>query len=109
MGTAYAMLADVIDYGEWKNGVRNEGLTFAGGTFATTVGTGLASGGVGLFLGANGYVGSDDVQPSAVYDAITGLFITTPAILGVLLLILFYFYNLDTFYKDIVRDIKNRA
>ncbi len=72
MGTAYAMLADVIDYGEWKNGVRNEGLTFAGGTFATTVGTGLTSG-------------------------------------GVLLLILFYFYNLDTFYKDIVRDIKNRA
>jgi len=109
MGTAYAMLADVIDYGEWKNGVRNEGLTFAGGTFATTVGTGLASGGVGLFLGANGYIGSEDVQPAAVYDAITGLFITTPAILGVLLLILFYFYNLDTFYKDIVRDIKNRA
>src|SRR5699024_1743929 len=33
MGTAYAMLADVIDYGEWKNGIRNEGLTFAGGTF----------------------------------------------------------------------------
>ncbi|API92432.1 MFS transporter [Virgibacillus pantothenticus] len=110
MGTAYAMLADVIDYGEWKNGLRNEGLTFAGGTFATTVGTGAASGGVGLFLGANGYISSmGATQPAAVYDAITFLFILAPAVLGVLLIILFYFYDLDTFYSKIVNDIRKRA
>lgn len=110
MGTAYAMLADVIDYGEWKNGLRNEGLTFAGGTFATTVGTGAASGGVGLFLGANGYISKmGATQPAAVYDAITFLFILAPAILGVLLLILFYFYDLDTFYSKIVDDIRERV
>lgn len=102
MGTAYAMLADVIDYGEWKNGVRNEGLTFAGGTFATTVGTGAASGGLGLLLGANGYISSAGAtQPAAVHEVITSLFIIAPAIIGVLLIILFYFYDLDTFYKKL--------
>ena len=109
MGTAYAMLADVIDYGEWKNGVRNEGLTFAGGTFATTVGTGAASGGVGLILGAFGYISKSGVnQPEAVYDAISSLFILAPAILGVLLLVLFYFYDLDTHYPKIIKDIQQR-
>lgn len=110
MGTAYAMLADVIDYGEWKNGVRNEGLTFAGGTFATTVGTGAASGGVGLLLGANGYISkAGATQPAAVHEAISSLFITVPAVIGVILIVLFYFYDLDNIYENIVNDIKNRA
>lgn len=110
MGTAYAMLADVIDYGEWKNGVRNEGLTFAGGTFATTVGTGAASGGVGLILGAFGYISKSGAnQPEAVYDAISSLFILAPAILGVLLLVLFYFYDLDRHYPKIIKDIQQRG
>src|SRR5699024_9474570 len=105
MGTAYAMLADVIDYGEWKNGISNEGLTFAGGTFATTVGTGAASGGVGLFLGACGYVSKSGAsQPEAVYDAISSLFILAPAILGLLLLVLFYFYDLDKHYPKIIKE-----
>jgi len=110
MGTAYAMLADVIDYGEWKNGIRNEGLTFAGGTFATTVGTGAASGGVGLFLGACGYVSKSGAsQPEAVYDAISSLFILAPAILGLLLLVLFYFYDLDKHYPKIIKEIQQRG
>lgn len=110
MGTAYAMLADVIDYGEWKNGIRNEGLTFAGGTFATTLGTGAASGGLGLYLGANGYISSAGAtQPLEVYNAITSLFITLPAIIGVCLLVLFYFYDLDKHYQNIIKDIRARA
>lgn len=110
MGTAYAMLADVIDYGEWKNGVRNEGLTFAGGTFATTVGTGIASGGVGMFLGANGYISSATaIQPASVYDSITFLFVIAPAILGAVVLVLLYFYDLDNIYPDIIKDIEARA
>lgn len=109
MGTAYAMLADVIDYGEWKSGIRNEGLTFAGGTFATTIGTGLASGGVGMFLGANGYISSAGaVQPASVYDAITFLFVFLPAILGAAILVLLYFYDLDNIYDDILVDLNKK-
>lgn len=109
MGTAYAMLADVIDYGEWKNGFRNEGLTFAGGTFATTVGTGLASGGVAMFLGASGYISkAGAIQPDTVYRSITFLFVIAPAILGVIVLILLYFYDLDNIYPDIIKDIEAR-
>ena len=30
----FAMLGDVADYGEWKTGIRSEGLIFSAGTFA---------------------------------------------------------------------------
>lgn len=37
------MLGDTIDYGEWKSGVRTDGLVFSASSFGTKVGTGLAS------------------------------------------------------------------
>ncbi|KGE99948.1 hypothetical protein HMPREF1628_08275 [Actinomyces sp. S4-C9] len=107
MGSAYAMLADVIDYGEWKNGVRNEGVTYSGGTFSTTIGSGLASAGIGYVIGVAGYVYETGVpQPESVLAAIESLFIVAPAAVAVILMILFYFYNLDLFNEKIAADLK---
>ncbi|WP_049619715.1 MFS transporter [Actinobaculum suis] len=107
MGTAYAMLADVIDYGEWKNGVRNEGISYSGGTFSTTVGSGLASSGIVWIMGAAGYISAKDaVQPASVLESIQFLFSWAPVIIAALLLVLFYFYDLDTFYPEIARDLE---
>ncbi|MCR1871774.1 glycoside-pentoside-hexuronide (GPH):cation symporter [Mammaliicoccus lentus] len=108
MGSAYAMLADTIDYGEWMRGVRNDGLVYSGGTFATTLGGGIASGGIGWFLGLAGYVPGNGNQPSSVYNMIEFLFIYLPAILGLLMLILLYFYNLDKIHPKIVIDLQKR-
>ena len=36
------MVADVIDYGEWKTGVRLDGLTNSATSFGMKVGAGLA-------------------------------------------------------------------
>jgi len=108
MGSAYAMLADTIDYGEWIKGIRNDGLVYSGGTFATTIGGGIASGGIGWFLGLAGYISGSDTQPSSAYNMIEFVFIYLPAILGVLMLILLYFYRLDELHPQIVRDLKQR-
>ncbi len=53
----YAMVADVADYGEWKNGIRNEGLTFSATSFGTKIGTGIGSAVVGWGLALGNYIG----------------------------------------------------
>ena len=40
-GNMNAMLADVVEYGDWKTGVRTEGLVYSGASFGGKVGTGL--------------------------------------------------------------------
>lgn len=107
MGNAYAMLADTIDYGEWKSGMRIEGLTFSGGTFATTLGHGLGSAGIGWILGAGGYVsgGGTAAQPDGVFFVIDLLFIYIPIIIAIIIMILLHFYKLDDIYQDIIHDL----
>ncbi|GEQ50139.1 MFS transporter [Tetragenococcus koreensis] len=108
MGTAYAMLADVIDYGEWKNGVRNDGLSYSSGTFSTTVGSAVASSGVGWLLGLSGYISGGSAQPDGVYSMIQFMFIYLPLIISLLLIILMLFYKLDNFHPEIVKDLRMR-
>lgn len=109
MGTAYAMLADTIDYGEWKYGKRNEGVTYSGGTFSTTLGTGIASAGIGWVLALGGYIEGGVVnQPASVYTAINFLFIIIPVIISAILIVLFYFYDLDNFHDDILKELKEK-
>ncbi len=49
-GNMNAMMADVVDYGEWKNGVRCEGLTYSGASFGAKVGAGLGGAVVAALL-----------------------------------------------------------
>src|SRR5690625_1537111 len=50
LGTGFAMLADTIEYGEWKHGVRTEGLIYSAGSFGTKVGTGFGGALMGWLL-----------------------------------------------------------
>ncbi|HEY2491609.1 MAG TPA: MFS transporter [Paenibacillus sp.] len=53
-GTMFAMLADTIDYGEWKSGIRSEGLVYSAGSFGTKVGSGVGGAIVGWSLAMGG-------------------------------------------------------
>jgi GPH family glycoside/pentoside/hexuronide:cation symporter len=92
IGTAFAMLADTIDYGEWKNGLRNEGLTYSAGSFGSKVGIGLGSAIIGWVLGLGGYIGGAESQTPEAIDSIVHLFISIPCgvSLGIFLLMMFY-------------------
>jgi glycoside/pentoside/hexuronide:cation symporter, GPH family len=52
----WAMIADVADYSEWKNGRRATGFVFAGIVFALKAGLGLGGALGGWVLAAYGYV-----------------------------------------------------
>jgi len=60
---AFTMIAETVDYHEWKFGARKEGLLSAGVSLATKVGMALGTAGVAFVLAASAY------DPEAVTDS----------------------------------------
>jgi GPH family glycoside/pentoside/hexuronide:cation symporter len=63
---AFTMIAETVDYHEWKFGTRKEGLLSAGVSLATKVGMALGTAGIAFVLAASGY------EPGAVTEAARG-------------------------------------
>ena len=97
-----------MDYGEWKTGIRVEGMINAVGGFATKVGSGLASGLVGLVMGMTGYVGGASTQTASANTAIVWCFSLIPAILCVGMFILCSFYDLEKKIGKIREELAER-
>ncbi|EEI70136.1 MAG: MFS transporter [Lentilactobacillus hilgardii] len=88
----FAMLADTVDYGEWKNGIRASGfLTAIGSSFAIKMGSGLGGWAPSIVLARAGYK-AGAVQNDQVLSAIRFCISYLPAIFFVIggLLILLY-------------------
>ena len=99
----FAMVADVIDYGEWKTGVRLDGLTNSATSFGMKVGAGLGSAIVGWGLAWAAYEGSLKVQTQSTIEGIK----MVPAALIVVGLIALFFCNLDKIYSQIEAGLKS--
>lgn len=91
---------DCVEYGDWKNGNRKEGVTFSIQTFSTKLG-GAMSGALAIaFIGWYGYDGAIDAEvASQSTEALNGIWLATsivPVIGLVLGLIVFTaFYKLS--------------
>lgn len=108
VGSIFAMIADTIEYGDWKTGVRNEGLIYSAGSFGTKVGTGLGGAGTAWALSFGGYVGGADVQaPSAIFS-ILFVSIYLPIILLAMMFVIIYFFKLDAQYPRIIEELNKR-
>lgn len=106
--TMFAFLADTIDYGEWKTGLRIEGILFSAGTLGQTLGMGLGSASVGWMLGAAGFVsGGNAVQSPQVITMIEFLFIAFPFALALINMVIMYFYRLDKLYEKVSDDLSH--
>jgi GPH family glycoside/pentoside/hexuronide:cation symporter len=105
----YAMFGDTVEYGEWKTGVRSEGLTFCSFTFAQKVAAGVGGFIVGMILGNLGYDAELAVQSTRVVNGIIFTFIAIPIILAVLTIVAILFYKLDRkTYNQIILELKER-
>lgn len=104
----YSMMADCIDYGEWKSGVRAQALLGAGGTFGTKLGTAIGGVALTICLTVGGYVANQAQTPAAI-AAITGAFIFIPIAMLVLTIIVLLFYKLDgAFYYKVKQELEER-
>ena len=101
----FAMTPDIVDYGEWKTGVRSEGLVTCCVSFGMKVGLGLG-GAVGTWvLALGGYIGTAEVQTASAVSAIQFGFGYLSAILSVICLIIILMMNIDKDIEQIQKDL----
>lgn len=108
MSGIFAMTADVVDYGEWKTGIRSEGLINSCTSFGMKVGIGLGSAvGTGI-LAMGGYLEgtAPDMQPASAISAIKFEIGYLGAIISAVCLVLIILMNIDKHIKQIQADLE---
>lgn len=108
MATLFAMMADSIEYGHWKTGVRIEGTLYSATTFGAKVGGGVGMVVATTVLGAAGYNGALAVQSESALAAISNLYVYGPIIFLVIVPILYWFYKLDKQYPQVIAELSER-
>ena len=108
LGCATVFLADVVDYGEYKLGVRNEGVVFSLQTLIVKLTAAFTSLSIGFALDLTGYV-PNQIQSLATQNSIRVLMCVIPAV-GMLLAYVVYRrkYKLnDAYMKKVVSAISS--
>ncbi len=107
-GTIFAMVADTIEYGQWKTGTRVEGMLYSTTTFGAKIGSGLASAVALNIIASAGYNGLAEVQTESALNAIKVLYLYVPIPFYVLMAVCLVFYKLDKIYPQVMADLKER-
>jgi glucuronide carrier protein len=105
----WALEADTVEYGEWKTGIRTEGITYA--LFSFTRKTGQAVGGAlaAYALAWGGYAAGAAAQTEQAMWGIRAATGLLPAIAGVLSILIMVIYPLtDKRHAEIVVEIAER-
>jgi len=104
----WAMYADTADYAEWKKGRRATGLIFSASTMSQKIGWALGSY-IALNLMAQVGFAPNVEQSAESLDGLILLFSIIPAIMGILSIIILYFYPLnDKRVAEIENELKQR-
>ena len=107
-GAGGAMVLDTIEYGDWKTGVRSEGLVSSMASLATKVGIGFGTAFVGWILAAGKYVANVVNQAPTAITAIQICFIYIPVVLAIIIFVLLWLFNLDSIYPKIRQELHER-
>lgn len=103
------MLSDCIEYGDWKYGIRQEGLTYSYMSFGVKLATAVGGSVTVLLLGATGFVPNAEQTEAARMgiNAIVNLF---PAVVIIISMIPLFWYKLDKKMMDKIRvELDERA
>ncbi|QYY85155.1 MFS transporter [Pediococcus pentosaceus] len=105
----FAMLADTVDFGEWKTGIRASGfLTAVGSAFCIQLGSGFGSFIPSKIMAAAGFV-ANQKQTAESLASIKFCFIWLPIIVYIIsgIIMLFYF-KYEKMEPQIKKELQNR-
>ena len=106
---AWSMIADTIEYGEWKSGFRAEGLLNAAHVFVFKLSVGVSAWLAGFILETTNYVANAPSQSQLTLEGLTIMGFIFPAIAGTIAIIITYFNKYDSnFYEKIFKELKQR-
>ncbi len=104
----FAMIPDCVEYSEYRDGERHEGLVYSSVSFASKV-----AGGLGIMISSvvmdfGGYVNGAETQTDSAMNAILASVTIIPPCMFIAAAIALCFYRLDKIYDAIVRELKER-
>lgn len=108
MTTMWALEADTVEYGEYKTGVRIEGLTYS--LFSLTRKCGQAVGGSipAFILSLTGYVPNAEQTEQAIFGIRSAISLAPACCMVMCFLIMFFYPLTDKFFGEIVKEIAAR-
>jgi len=107
-GCVFTMMADVVNYGHWKTGIRVQALVFSAATVGQKFGGGITGWAIGKLMDASGFTGLAEEIPSAVSMA-ENLYVWGSVLAWVIIVALMLMYHLDKEYDGIITDMENRG
>lgn len=109
----FGFLGDVVEYGQWKFHIRQEGMIFSASSVGIKIGPGVTSAVLTGLLSYSGYVASSSgataiTQPQSALDMIVSLYMFAPIVVWLIILVTLYLYKLDKIYPRIMKDLAQR-
>ncbi|MBU3843653.1 MAG: glycoside-pentoside-hexuronide (GPH):cation symporter [Candidatus Anaerobiospirillum pullicola] len=104
----FAMLPDTVEYGEYIEKERHEGLIYAGASFGMKLAAGLGAVIASMVMNFGGYINNAETQTPEAMDAILYATTAVPAVLYVLGLLSIAGYGLDKIYPKILQELQRR-
>lgn len=107
-GVSYSLPSDAIEYGQWKSGVRIEGLMFSSMTVGQKFGSGITAAVLGFVMSAAGYNGLAATQGAEAMSAISAAYLYVPFAIWAIMLVIACFYKLDNCYNTMMDELSVR-
>ncbi|MBU3844474.1 MAG: MFS transporter [Candidatus Anaerobiospirillum pullicola] len=104
----FAMIPDCVEYSEYRDYERHEGLVYSSVSFSSKV-----AGGVGVLISSfvmnfGGYVNGAETQTPEAMGAILAAHTIIPPLMFVVAIVALSRYKLDKIYDDVIRELKLR-
>ncbi len=107
----FSMIADAVEFGQWKSHLRQESLVLGCSSMGYKVGTGVASAIVSGLLMMSGYISSTVggvAQPESAMSMIYWLYVAAPLLVWGLISLLLALYKLDRKMPEILTELADR-
>lgn len=106
----WALIADTVEYGEWKTGVRVQGINYALLAATRKLGMGFGAGVVAFSLAWGGYASGVAEQPQSATLAIRAAAGLLPGVLVLAAVGIMYWYRLtDRKHAELVASLSRDA
>lgn len=101
LSAVFALVPDVVEYGNWKFGIRSEGLISSAQSIGSKIGIGLGSALTGWILAGVGYSGAPDAPVTdAIVIAVRFDYTWLGAIFGVVILVIVLMLNVEKYAPE---------
>lgn len=106
---SFAFVGDLIDYTQWKDGLRSEGIIYSGYSFVRKISQAVAGFVPGIALTVIGYVANQQ-QTADTISGLQGTYFLIPAVASFIGIVIFFFgYTLtDEKHAKVTEELRER-